>query len=286
MGTPLSFWPAFWIIAITPLCKEETIMGLFIREDPSYNEDIRQTGFNRYKQLLSLRFAQWWKVGMITLAGLAPLAAGIACAILTSSVLVLIPCSILGGMIAGPFLAGLYDAILRGLRDDPLPWKDAWVRSWKQDWRESLLPGAVMGLMTGLYAFMAMLFWWAQVPPSLGTVALYLFSLLLVLAANTLLWPQLVLFRQDPSTRLRNAVLFLVKRPWRVMGAGLVQLAYLAILVLFAPWTVLLLPITGVWYVVFLSQLLIYGALNEDLHIEESFEERSPTDRSEHFSDG
>lgn len=260
-------------------------MGLFVREDPGYHEDIRQTGFNRYKQLLSLRFAQWWKVGMITLAGLAPLSAGIACAILTSSVLVLIPCSILGGTIAGPFLAGLYDSILRGLRDDPLPWKDAWVRSWKQDRRESLLPGAVMGLMTGLYAFMAMLFWWAQVPPSLGTVALYLFSLLLVLAANTLLWPQLVLFRQDPSTRLRNAALFLVKRSWRVMGAGLVQLAYLAILVLFAPWTVLLLPITGVWYVVFLSQLLIYGALDEDLHIEGSFEERSPADRSEHFSD-
>lgn len=258
-------------------------MGLFIREDPSYNEDIRQTGFNRYKQLLALRFAQWWKVGMITLAGFVPLAAGITCAILTSSVLVLIPCSILGGMIAGPFLAGLYDAILRGLRDDPLPWKGAWVRSWKQNWRESLIPGAVMGLMTGLYTFMAMLFWWAEVPPSLGTVALYLFSLLLVLAANTPLWPQLVLFQQRPSVRLRNVALFLVKRFWRVMGAGLVQLAYLAILVLFAPWTVLLLPITGVWYVAFLSQMLIYEPLNEDLHIEESFGEQFPTDQLEHF---
>ncbi len=130
-------------------------MGLFVREDPGHNENIRQTGFNRYKQLLSLRFGRWWKVGMVTLAGLAPLAAGIVCAILTSSVLVLIPCSILGGMIAGPFLAGLYDSILRGPRDDPLPWKAAWVRSWRQNWKESLLPGAITGLMAGLYAFMA-----------------------------------------------------------------------------------------------------------------------------------
>lgn len=144
--------------------------------------------------------------------------------------------------------------ILRALRDDPLPWKDAWVRSWKQNWRESLLLGAVMGLMAGLYTFMAMLFWWAEVPPSLGTVALYLFSLLLLLAANTLLWPQLVLFQQRPSVRLHNAALFLIKRFWRVMGAGLVQLAYLAILVLFAPWSIFLLPITGMWYIVFLSQ--------------------------------
>lgn len=246
-------------------------MGLFVREDPGYNENIRQAGFNRYKQLLALRFGQWWKAGMIALAGFIPLAAGITCAILTSSVLVLIPSSILGGMIAGPFLAGLYDAILRGLRDDPLPWKEAWSRSWRQNWRESLIPGAVMGLMIGLYAFMAMLFWWAEVPPSLGTVALYLFSLLLVLAANALLWPQLVLFQQSLSTRLRNAVLFLIKRFWRVMGAALVQLVYLAVLVLFAPWTVFLLPITGMWYIVFLSQLLIYEQLSEDLHIEESF---------------
>ena len=130
-------------------------MGLFVREDPGYNENIRQTGFNRYKQLLSVRFGRWWKVGMVTLAGLVPLAAGIVCAILTSSVLVLIPCSILGGMIAGPFLAGLYDSILRGPRDDPLPWKAAWVRSWRQNWKESLLPGAITGLMAGLYAFMA-----------------------------------------------------------------------------------------------------------------------------------
>ena len=225
-------------------------MGLFVREDPGYQENIRQTGFNRYKQLLSIRFGQWWKAGMITLAGFVPLAAGIVCAIQMSSVLVLIPCSILGGMIAGPFLAGLYDAVLRGLRDDPLPWKDAWARAWKQNWRDSLLPGAVMGLMAGLYAFMAMLFWWAEAPPT----------------------PQVVLFEQKPLARLRNAALFLLKRFWRVMGAGLVQLAYLTIVVLFAPWTLLLLPVTGIWYVVFLSQLLIYKQLDEDFHIEESIQ--------------
>lgn len=258
-------------------------MGLFVREDPSYNEDIRQTGFNRYKQLLSARFGQWWKTGMVTLVGFVPLTAGIVCSIWVSSVLVLIPCSILGGMIAGPFLAGLYDSILRGLRDDPLPWRDAWVRSWKQNWRESLIPGAVMGLMAGLYAFMAMLFWWAEIPPAFGTVALYLFSLLLILVLNSLLWPQVVLFEQKPAVRLRNTALFSIKRFWRVMGAGLVQLAYLAIFILFAPWTILLVPVTGMWYIVFLSQLLIYEQLDEDFHIEESFGERLSIDKLERF---
>ena len=126
-------------------------MGLFIPEDHSYDVSVRQTVFKRYKQLLSIRSGQWWKTGMMTLAGLVPLAAGIVYSICVSSMLVLIPCSILGGVIAGPFLAGLYDAVLQGLRDDPLPWKDAWVRSWRQNWRENLLPGAVTGLMAGLY---------------------------------------------------------------------------------------------------------------------------------------
>lgn len=247
-------------------------MGLFIREDPGYNEDVRQTGFNRYKQLMSIRFAQWWKVSMITLLGMVPLATGIICAIGASSVLVLIPSSILGGIIGGPFLAGMYDAVLRGLRDDPLPWKDAWARAWRQNWKGSLVPGALLGLMAGLYAFMAMLlWWWADATPSLGTLALYLCSLLLLLVLSNLYWPQLVLFNQSPIVRLRNCVLFCVKYFWRVMGAGLVQLASIVIYVLFAPWSALLLPVIGAWYIVFLAQFVIYDQLDSALHIEEQY---------------
>lgn len=244
-------------------------MGMFYRDDPHIDESKRQTGFYRYRQLLSVRFGQWWKINLLTLLGFLPLAAGVIYAIGTSSVLLLLPCSILGGMIAGPFLAGMYDALLRGLRDDPLPWRDAYARSWKQNWRGSLLPGALLGLMFGVYAFMGMLFWWAETTPSLGTVLLYLFSLLLVLAVNSMYWPQLALFRQTAVMRFRNCLLFLIKYFWRVMGAGLLQLAYWAVYVLFAPWTLLLLPILGLWYILFLSQLMIYSQLDMELHIEE-----------------
>ena len=246
-------------------------MGMFVREDPGYDENLRQTGFNRYKQLMSIRFGQWWKISMITLVGFVPLAVGIFYSIAVSSMLVLLPCSILGGMIAGPFLAGLYDAILRGLRSDPLPWKDAYGRSWKQNWKESLIPGALLGLMCGLYSFMAMLFWWTEETPSIGTLALYLFSLLLVLVIFTLYWPQLVLFNQSPIVRLRNCVLFCIKYFWRVMGAGLLQLAFIAVYVLLAPFSILLLPIIGAWYVVFLAQFMIYDQLDSSFHVEEQY---------------
>lgn len=247
-------------------------MGLLFPEDPHYNEDERQTGFYRYRQLLSVRFSQWWKVNLLTLIGFLPLAAGIFYAVGVSSLLVLVPCSIAGGAATGPFLAGMYDAVLRGLRDDPKPWRDCWKRSWRQNWRDSMLLGAVTGLLLGVYTFMGtMVFWWAESRPGLGTTALYLLGLLLILMVNSLLWPQLVLFQQTPGVRLRNCLLFCVQYFWRVLGAGLVQLGYLAVLVLFAPWTVLLLPVTGVWYIVFLSQHLLYEQMNSAFHIEERY---------------
>ncbi|MDE6997375.1 MAG: hypothetical protein K2P04_05830 [Oscillospiraceae bacterium] len=246
-------------------------MGMFLPDDPHIDESQRQTGFCRYRQLLGSHFGRWWKLNLLTLVGFAPLAAGIFYAIGASSVLVLLPCSILGGMIAGPFLAGMYDALLRGMRDDPMPWKDACLRSWRQNWRDSLLPGALLGLLLGLYAFMGMLFWWAEAPPSLGTALLYLFSLLLALVLNSLYWPQLALFRQKAGIRLRNCLLFCIQHFWRVMGVGLLQMVYWAVLVLFAPWTLLLLPVTGVWYILFLSQFLLYDQMNDVFHIEELY---------------
>lgn len=246
-------------------------MGLFFPDDPSYDLSVRQTGFNRYKQLLSLYFPNWFKVNLFTLTGAVPLAVGISAAILSSSILVLIPCSLLGGMIFGPFLAGMYDAILRGLRDDPQHWWKSYKRSWKQNWKSSLLPGAILGLLVGMYSFMGMLFWWSQLSPGLGTVALYLLSGLVVLLLCTLYWPQLVLFEQSTVSRLQNILLFCAKYLWQVLSVSLLQLGYWFIYLLFAPWTLLLLPIVGLWFIVFLSQFLIYKQLNQELHIEELY---------------
>ena len=251
-------------------------MGMFYRDDPHFNESERQTGFYRYRQLMNNRFGQWWMVNFLTLIGFFPLAAGIFYAVGASSVLVLLPCSLLGGMIAGPFLAGMYDILFRGFRDDPMPWKDAYVRSWKQNWRDSLIPGALLGLLLGLYAFVGLLFWSAETAPSLGTVLLVLFSLVLVLVVNSLYWPQLVLFKQRAGTRLRNCALFCIQYFWRVMGAGLLQAAYWAVMVLFAPWSLFLLLVTGVWYILFLSQLLLYEQMDSSFHIEDLYGVQEP----------
>ena len=247
-------------------------MGLFVREDPYYDPDVRQVGFNRYKQLLSRHAFSWIKLNLLTVVGALPLAAGIGYAVLSSSILLLIPLSILGGMIWGPFLAGLYDGILRGLRDAPESWWTAWRKSWRQNGRESLIPGAILGLLVGMYAFMAALFWWSSAPQTMGTIALTLFSGTLFLLLNTLYWPQLVLFRQTARNRMRNIILFTAKYVWRMAGVAVLQLLYAMIYVLLAPWTLLLVPVLGFWYIIFLSQFLIYDQLDQELGIEEKFQ--------------
>ena len=76
-------------------------------------------------------------------------------------------------------------------------------------------------------------------------MVLYLFSMLLLLVLSGLYWTQLGLFGQSPTVRLRNCLLFCIKHFGRVMGTALLRLAYLCVLVLFTPWDLLLLPITG-----------------------------------------
>ena len=246
-------------------------MGLFISEDKNYDETRRQVGFNRYKQLMGRHFGDWFKLNALTILGLLPLTAGIGLAIASSSILVLIPCAAVGGMIFGPFLSGMQDSLLRALRDDPMPWWKNYKKSWKQNFLGSLVPGALLGLMVGFFCFMGMMLWWAQTAPTLGTILLFLFSALLTVVIAQLYWSQLVLFQQSPVIRLRNALLFTIQYFWRVMGVGLLQIAYWGFFILLAPWTLLLVPILGIWYILFLSQFLLYDRLNKAFQIEEQF---------------
>lgn len=243
-------------------------MALF-RDDTDYTR--RQTGFARYKQLISFYGFNWLRLNLLTAAGALPLAAGIWLAIMTSSLLVLMPLSLLGGMLLGPFLAGLVDSIMRGLRDAPNNWWANYKKSWRQNWRGSLLPGGLLGLFAGLLAFMLYVMSVSSAATPVSTWLMLLVSAAAALWFNTLYWPQLVLFSQTAVNRLRNALLFTIKHSLRVLSAVLIQLVWLALMVLLAPWTLTVLPFLGLWFPIFLAQYRIYDDLNADLRIEEQF---------------
>ena len=243
-------------------------MGLF-RDETDYTH--RQVGFARYRQLMSFYAFHWLMENMIAAGTVLPLAAGIVYAMLTSSLLVLLPLSFVGGMIWGPFLAGLVDGIMRGLRDAPNNWWKNYQKSLRQNWKGSLLPGGLLGLMVGLFSFSLFVLYRGAAAPSLSTLLLVAVGFSAVLWFNTLYWPQLVLFQQTAALRVRNAILFTVKHSLRVFRAVLLQLVWILLMILFAPWTFIVIPFLGFWFPIFLAQYRIYADLNEDLKIEEQF---------------
>ena len=246
-------------------------MALFFRDDPSYDETRRMTGFDRYRQLLSAYAFRWLLVNMLTTLGMIPLAAGIWLSIASSSIAVLIPASLIGGMIAGPFLAGLFDSIMRGLRDAPGKWQDHYQKSWKQNWKDSLLPGAVQGLLTGVFCFMLYMIWISEAKLRFSTFLFSVLSSLLFLTLVTLWWPQLVLFKQSVGNRMKNIILFVLKYPGKVLKAVFLEAGFYLLFILFAPWTLILIPFFGFWFIFFVAEFLLYDAMDESFRIEEQY---------------
>lgn len=237
--------------------------------EPRRDARGRLIGIDRYQDVLGRCWKRFLLYGLVALAGFLPFGAGVAYAVLSRSVAVLLPASVIGGAVAGPFLACLYDGVLRALRDAPGRFGANLRRALRQNWRGALLPGAVTGLFVGAGAFAGMLlFAWRSAWPSAGTICLYLFSWLLFFAIASLYWPQLVLFEQSDRVRLRNALLFAIRYPRAVLGTAALQLVYWLLVVLFAPWTLLLLPVALVWFIVYAVLFLLYDDLDAAFRIE------------------
>ena len=121
-----------------------------------------------------------------------------------------------------------------------------------------------------------MLFGWSRVWPSVGTICLYLFSWLVFFAISTLYWPQLVLFEQKNIVRLRNMLLFSLKYFLPVVGTAALQLVFWLVMVLFAPWTLLLLPFVAIWFIQYAVLFLLYDKLEEAFQLEEEIAAQFP----------
>lgn len=239
--------------------------------EPRRDAQGRLVGIDRYQDVLGRSWKRFFLSGLAALAGCLPLAAGVGYAILAGNVPALLAAGLAGGAVAGPFLACLYDTVLRALRDAPGTWAQNYRRAWAQNRRAALAPGALTGLFLGAWVFAGtMLFLGGALRPDAVGVLVYLFSFVVFVALSTLYWPQLVLFRQRPGVRLRNALLFALKYFWPTLGVAALQAAWWVLMVLFAPWTLLLLSFAGVWFDLFVALFLLYGRLDEAFSIEKS----------------
>lgn len=251
-------------------------MGIFFPDEPDHFPDRRPTGFKRYAQVLERDWKRLMIVNFLTLCWVMPFVLGVGYAILSSSVLVLIPACVLGGILAGPGMACMHDMVLRGLRDNTDDWWFSYKRALKQNFRAAVLPGIAAGLFWGFFAFSCAMLWWAPGNPGLGTVAVMAVSALLVTMVFTVWWPQVALFDQKPGIQLKNCLLFCLRWFLPTLGAAALKLGWVLILVLLMPWSGFIIPFLGIWYIVFLSNFRIYDRLNEEFRIEEMIAEAFP----------
>lgn len=251
-------------------------MGMFFPDDPDYFPNRRPTGFKRYSQVLERDWKRLIMGNLLTVGSLLPFALGVGYAVLSSSILVLLPVCVLGGIIAGPFVACMYDMILRGLRDNVDDWWYSYKKAMKQNFRAAILPGVVMCLFLGFYIFCCAMLWWAPGNPGLGTVAVMLISALIVIMVFTVWWTQVVLFDQKHGIRLKNCLLFCIRYLKPSLIAAAVQLLWWLFLVVMLPWSGYVIPFIGIWYILYLSTFLIYDRLDEAFAIEERIAEAFP----------
>lgn len=241
-------------------------------DDDDKDEGRKPYGILRYRQVLNRDYKRFFLVDLLTLLGMVPFGLGVGYAVLSTSILVLIPASLLGGAIMGPFLSGMVDCILRGLRDCRDDWWFSYRKAWKQNWKGSLLPGAVFGLFLGAEIFMGMMLYWSTAAISLGTLAVYFASMVFGMMIFTVYWPQLVLFNQRSVIRLKNCLLFAITYFWRLLGCSVLQVGWWLAAVMLLPWSAFLVPFFGVWVILFISQFLLYEKLDEAFAIEEQMD--------------
>lgn len=251
-------------------------MALFSQNYSTAPTGQRLTGFPRYHELLCRDLHRFFFVNLITLLGFIPFLSGVLIAILSSSILILIPACVLGGIFVGPTLSCMYDTIFRSFRDAPGNWFQNYKRAWKQNWRQSIVPGILFCLLLGFYIFMPMIFWWTSQFPGFGTIAIYLVSLILFTMFFSLYWPQIALFEQSSKQRFQNCLLFILRFFPKTFGCALLQVLYWGIMALFLPWSVLLFPLIGIWFILFTANFILYNTMNEAFRIEEKISETFP----------
>lgn len=250
-------------------------MGLFFPMDDDKLPPGRRKGFARYREILGRDFKQFYLTNLLTLASFIPLGLGVGYAVLSQSILVLIPASLIGGMIAGQGLAAMYDLILRRMRDVMDDWWTSFTRSLRQNWRAALLPGALEGLFLGFLVFSGALIWWGGTL-TLGTAAILCASVVIFCMIFSVWWPQVVLFEQRTLVRLKNCALFCLQYFPQVLKAAAVQAGFWILMFLLLPWSGFAVPVLGVWYILFLAIFLLYDKLNEAFRIEEQIGAQFP----------
>ncbi|MBQ8648316.1 MAG: YesL family protein [Oscillospiraceae bacterium] len=240
----------------------------FDRPGPGVDPDApRATGPSRYFEVIGRDYPDLLKANLlVVLAGL-PGAALYLYGLIFGGLLPSLAGCVLGGALAGPCLAGLYDTVLRALRDEPGYWWHRYKRAFKANWRQAAALGA---LMFGLFGVQL----WALLSTGgVGYIAMAA-CMVVTLALFAPAWPMMALMELPLGDLLKNAVALLLNSAPRVMGAAALQAVWWGLHLRLAPISLFTIPLLGFWPCVLAAVQAVYPPINETFRIEERIGQR------------
>lgn len=243
----------------------------------------RKTGIGRFFELVGRDMNGMFLANLLACIGFLPVICLVYIGFLANSLPVMLASAVVGGILAGPALAGMYDTVLRALRDEPGYWWNTYKRAWKQNWRQSLVPGALLGLFVGSWAWMLR----AQAESGNTSTALWVASLAGIFVCTgffTWLLAQVPLVDLPLVQIAKNAGLMFFGFFPRTAAAALVLALYWGATLLYLPATILTILAFGFWLPVTIALMIVYPGLEKVFKLEETINARRAAEIEEHMA--
>lgn len=272
-------------------------MGLFpsvndFKAGPGVEKDApRKTGIGRFFELVGRDMNGMFLANLLTCIGFIPVISLVYIGFLMNSLLVMLGGAAVGGVLAGPVLAGMYDTVLRALRDEAGYWWTTYRRAFRRNFKASILPGIFYCVVVTVQIFIVyfcfnLLYQGVNVglPLWVGMVL----NLVIFHMFFSYMWPQVVLLDQPLLATFKNSLNCMMAFLPHALAASIVQVVFWGLVILCMPLGLLLMLVFGFWFSCEVSCQIVYGDIDRVFQIEkrlqklrdEKLEEQLASDRA------
>ncbi len=264
-------------------------MGLFpsandFKDGRGVDKDTpRKTGLGRFFELVGRDMNGMFLANLLTCLGFIPVICLVYIGFLMNSLPVMVVSAVVGGVLAGPVLAGMYDTVLRALRDEPGYWWTTYRRAFRQNFKASILPGILYCVVVTLQIFIvyfcfSMLAQGVNVGTGMWVAAVLNLAVFHMLFAY--MWPQVVLLDQPFHQTLANSIRCMLAFLPHALAASIVQILFWGLVILCMPLGLLLMIVFGFWFTCEICCQIVSGDLERVFHVEEQIRAKKDAELS------
>lgn len=264
-------------------------MGLFpsandFKDGRGVDKDTpRKTGLGRFFELVGRDMNGMFLANLLTCLGFIPVICLVYIGFLMNSLPVMVVSAVVGGVPAGPVLAGMYDTVLRALRDEPGYWWTTYRRAFRQNFKASILPGILYCVVVTLQIFIvyfcfSMLAQGVNVGTGMWVAAVLNLVVFHMLFAY--MWPQVVLLDQPFHQTLANSIRCMLAFLPHALAASIVQILFWGLVILCMPLGLLLMIVFGFWFTCEICCQIVSGDLERVFHVEEQIRAKKDAELS------